>query len=500
MRRNNHRANHRANRRRPGHAAAAALSLLLACAPAQAADPTPAATPAADPACDAPAFLAQDPDRLSAALPRCEKNPTYLYHLGWQRNQQQRYEQAADHLERALLLAPDQPATLLQYAIALAGSGDLHSAIHLMTALRQRSDLPAPLRASLHHLLATWAPRLLAPPADGPIWGPQADPSPRSATLLTASLRLGYDNNLQGASRQSSLTLTLPGQHITLPLEPDQLPRAGIWQQADLRASHQRQQPGGSRWGLQAALQQRNTPSYRTTTSSQAEIQLDYTLAPVWQWEAASKTIATPGQPPARTSLAPWASLGLTALHTQGGTRYAGRNLALGLEWAASACVLRAALDSQQRQLHSTPILSGRYLGASLQWQCQASSARQWLAALRAGRDQAQDPGRPGGNQAQYGARLQLATPAPSLPGRPGAQWLLEADYSHQRDTQGYSPLLQDNRRRQQQRLSARIEWQQPLWPGLHTFIAGEAVAQNANLTLFQMRSQGLWLGLRGQW
>lgn len=487
--------------RRPSYPAdpralAAGLLALAACLlpTAQARQPEPPPPP-----CDDPALLALPPDQLAAHLPRCEKTPTFLYHLGLQRNQQGQYEQAADHLERALLLAPDTPDTLLQYAIALAGSGDTLSALHLLADLRQRPGLPGPLRASIASVLATWQPR---PPGQSPGASTAAE---GPSTRLAASLRLGHDSNLQGASRLSSLTLTLPGQNITLPIEPAQQPRAGVLRQADLRASHQRTRADGARWAMQAAVQQRGTPALPSAGSTQAEWQLDWAAAPVQSAPSAIENVANSppqGVPPTPipTTWAPWLGLGLSALHTPGGTRYQGRSLALGLEQARGPCITRWGADTQTRSLHSSPVLSSHYLGLSVQWHCTRAPAQsQWQATLRAGRDRALDATRPGGDQTQAGLRLHARIPAPSVL-RPGALWLLDADYAYSHDTRGYSPLLDAGRLRRTHRLSTRIEWLQPLAPGVQAVLGAEAVAQQSSLALFTTRSHGLWLGLRAQW
>ena len=466
------------------------------------------AQPAAqdEPPCDAPALLAQPADALHQHLQRCERNLPYLLQLGTLRNQQRQYEQAADHLERALMLDPGQPGALLQYAIALAGSGDTLSALQLMADLEQRPDLPAPLRATLRSVVATWEPRVQTP-----IWGARGGAGPLPAsTSFAIGTRMGYDSNLQGSSRISSLTLTLPGENVTLPIEPSQLPRSGGVLQTDLRATHQRILPGGARWGTQAALQQRYTPSLQSAGSTQAEWQVDFTAAPIKQAPKATKTEAKKETNPETGGWAPWASASVAALHSRSGTRYASQSLSLGIEQAALGCVARYGLDGQTRDLRSNPILSGRYLGASLQWHCAPSaSGWQWLTVLRLGQDRATDPDRPGGHQNQAGLRLHASAPAPSLwplmagagsAGQGGARWVIDADYSHARDSQGYSPLLDNGRVRRINRFTTRVEWQQPLLPGVQAVIGVEAIRQNASLSLFQVRSHGLWVGLRGQW
>ena len=481
----------------------AALPLLCA-APALHAQPSPemAATAATAPIdCAAPELLALPADSLHQHLHQCERNASYLLQLGRLRNQQGQYEQAADHLERALLLEPDAPAALLQYAIALAGSGDTLSALHLMTDLQQRPDLTAPLRASLSQVVASWGARLQTP-----IWAHTGAAAPGHSTSLVASTRLGYDSNLRGSSPLSSLTLTLPGESVTLPIEPAQLPRGASVLQNELRASHQRRLPSGARWGVQAAVQQRYAPSLQDASSTQAEWQMDYTAAPATLADDAIKTKAkniTENSPDRdsrdSSSWAPWVSAGIVTLRSRSGTRYTSHSLSLGVERAAQDCALRWGLDGQNRQLRNNPILSGHYLGASLQWHCnRAPAGLQWLAVLRLGQDRASQAARPGGHQNQIGLRVHASLPAPGL-WQP-ARWVVDADYSHSRDAQGYSPLLDNARVRQIQRATARLEWQQTLRPGVHAIIGAEAVNQNASLPLFQMRSHGVWLGLRGQW
>ena len=450
--------------------------------------------------CSAPELLEQPANVLHEHLQRCERSATYLIRLGVLRNQQSRYEQAADHLERALMLEPDAPEALIQYAIALAGSGDVLSALHLMASLEHRANLPDSVRASLRSVVATWGARL-----ETPIWASAPAVGPLAVTTVSVSTRMGYDSNLQGSSRLSSLTLTLPGEVVTLPIEPSQFPRSGTVLQSELRATHQRVLPHGARWGTQAAIQQRYTPGLVSAGSAQAEWQFDYTAAPF----ATGVSPPAPGLPVAEApgtsaaTWAPWGSASLAALHGRGGTRYVSRSLAVGVERASGGCAARWGVDGQDRHLGSNPILSGHYSGISFQWHCAgAPSGLQWLAVLRLGQDRAADASRPGGDQNQAGLRLHASAPAPALlPVAHGTpRWTVDAEYSRSNDTQGYSALLDNGRVRNMQRITARVEWRQPVLPGIQAVLGAESVVQNAKLPLFQMRSHGVWIGLRGQW
>ena len=436
--------------------------------------PGPAA--AQQPPCDSPATLAQSADTLRQSLHRCQNNASYLARMGHLYIQEQRYTEAADHLERALLLDPDNPETQLDYALALAGSGDTASALNLVFALHQRPDLPMPLRQSLRLAGEQWALATTGAPGN-----------PAQATRISAGLRTGYDSNLLGAPRLRSLTLTLPGENLTLPVDGSSQPRPGMYARADLRLEHTRAQPGGHRWDLQAAVLQRSSPRVADANSTQAEVQLEHTHSP-----------ARGG------GWGHYTSAAITALQTHAGTRYTSQGLAAGLEWAPAAngagpaaapCIARMGLEWQNRQLQSNEVLSGRYTGISSQWGCSLPSGRQWQLTARAGRDQPANPERPGAAQDQYSLRAYARNPL-----GPQGAWLLDAEASHSRDATGYSPLLDNGRSRTISRLTMRAEYQHTLAPGLLALAGIEGVVQHASLPLFSLRSRGLYAGLRASW
>lgn len=459
------------------HAPSLAAPLGLAIALALAAF-APAAA-AHDFACDSTDMLMQSADAMRLALPRCQKNATYLARMGHLYLQEQRYAEAADHLERALLFQPEDTAAQLDYALALAGSGDLTSALNLMLALQQRPDLPEPLRRSLRLATREWT-------------GANGEAAqPMQATRIGAGLRLGYDSNLLGAPQLRSITLTLPGESITLPIDGSSQPRPGGYARADMRLDHTRLLEGRRRWDLQAAILQRSSPRVNDANSTQAELQLEHARSP-----------ASPGH------IGYYASGALAVLRTHAGTRYASQGVATGLQWAVAhaggeradsgarfSCTGRLGLEWQNRALHSNPVLSGRYSGVSAHWGCSVPAGLQWQLALRGGRDQPRQASRPGGAQDQFSLRAY----ARGAVGGSGA-WVLDTEASHSQDASGYSPLLDNGRRRRISRLSLRAEYQQQLAPGLVGLVGIESVSQHASLPLFSLRSQGAYLGLRAAW
>lgn len=447
--------------RRLGAGAATALASALALAQG----PAP---------CDSPALRAASADELLTHLQRCQNNAAYLARLGALFNAEQRYPEAAEHLERAILFNPDDVAPQMGYAIALAGSGDTLSALQLMGGLLARTDLAEPQRASLMAARARWA---------------QAATASLQQTRLHAGLRMGYDNNLLGAPNLTSLTLTFPGEVVNLPLDGSNLPQPGAYLRADARLDHTRILPDGTRWDVNLGLLQRHSRSVPEAGSSQAEALVE------------RSRLAPPQGTGSQTQAGHYINTTAALLDARSGTRYRSLGAAAGWQWQTPApqggtCQWRLGGEAQHRSLQSNPLLSGRYMGVAAQWGCSGlADAPQWRLALRAGHDAPTQAQRPGGAQAEYAVRGLY-----SMPIGPASAWLAEAELSHTRDATGYSPLLDNGARRRLHRVALRTEVQHTLQPGLSLLAGAELVAQQANLPLFNMRSRGIYLGLRGSW
>lgn len=455
----------------PGGTAASftrGLLLVLVCTPAYIyAQP---ATPSHGAEICGPQAQQHTLEQLLANVHLCQSHPDWLVHLGQRLNTQGMYAEAAEHLERALLLDPNHLGAAFAYAVALAGIGDMASAVQLLAHTSNRTELPERDRQQLVQAQQR-----------------MANAQPLAATLLTQgwnlrpsmALRVGHDNNLLGAPRLGSLTLTLPGGDITLPLETSSQPRPGSYQRADMRLDATHLHPNGRRTDLALALQHRHTPALAAATTTQAEI-LAETLP---------------------TQTGHWASTSLSSLHTQGGTRYHSTGLAAGWAWSPPGCQPRIGAEWQDRQLTSNPILSGKYTGLTFSWGCNQSAPvgntgwqpQQWSANLRLGQDKPTQATRPGGTQRTSALRVTARWPA----------WLAEAELAHTQDATGYSPLLANNSVRHSTRALLRLEHQHALgqWaPGLQAHVGVEVYGQRSNLALFKVNSASIYAGLRKQW
>lgn len=401
-------------------------------------------------------------------LPQCQRHAPWLAAIGTALNQQGQYAEAAQYLERALLLDPRPPAVQIQYAVALAGSADQLSALQLLQALRTNPELAPSMRRAVEAQIARWT-----------------EGSPEPAPVHTGYLqaRLGHDSNLLGAPDLSGLTLTLPGQTLQLPLDASYLSRPGIYRRLDAGWSL-RQGP----WQAAVNLSGRDSPQTPDAALQQIQAGGEYSGA------------------------RHYASASAAYLQSRSGTRYRALGLSAGLQtrspnWmlAQAGCRNRTGLEWQQRHMDSSPALSGHYAGLLWQHTCelgvqapQTAALQAWQISVRWGRDLPMQSERPGGAQNQGSLRLLIL----GAGWGPRHDWLLDAELFYQRDTRGYSPLLQGNARRQLARLVLRAEYGLPLesasaW---QLVMGVEWQRQYANLPLFQQKSHGAYVALRRQW
>ena len=432
------------------------------------------AQPAAAQSCEPPAPEAT-PAALQQQLLACQHSSSWLAAAGRLLNQQGRYLDAADYLERALLLSPDQPQARLDYTIALAGQGDFASATALAQALLAEPELTATLREPLQRQLAQWQARLAQ--------GGAASASPGGwQTGGSLALRLGYDTNLLGSPNLSSLALTLGGQTQVLPLDDSYLAREGGYLRTDAQLLLRHQSPTGARWDLAASLRARHSPTVTQAASNQYDLSAERTQAP-------------------GASQGPYIYIAAAAsgLDTSTGSRYSSQGLAAGLDWhRSSACQLRLGLELSWRNYPADTLLSGQYRGATAAWVCHQPDVSQWLLAAKAGQDSAQDQLRAGGDQAQASLRLAHYRPL-ALWGQPGGL-LAELELAASRDARGYSNLLNNASVRTLQRSTARLELQRPLAPGWQWLAGAEGVHQQSSLSLFGLSSWGPYTSINRRW
>ncbi len=416
-------------------------------------------------------------DKLTTLLSRladCQSNPRYLAKIGHLLNEQGRYQEALEHLERSLLFDPDLPETQLDYAIALAGTGDTLSASQLLDGILGQPQLSPSVRRALN----VARQRLLRT-------AETSAPEPAVTVELNANLRQGFDSNLLGTTHIKNLTLTLPDQIVVLPLADSSAPRAGSYTRADARLELGYNSTNGSRWELSANVMQRSSPAAPEANTQQSELVLDHSPSPNQPW-------------------GPYFGASQVNLATNSGTRYNSQGITLGLQLPSTAtplgaaCTSRAGMEWQNRDFASTPVLSGIYTGLSALWTCASAVGGQWQLSAKLGQDRPLDPTRPGGKQTFTSLRSVGIWPASTI-GLTGAL-LMDLDYTHTRDASGYSPLLDNAAVRTTHRVTTRLEYQRPLSNSVRLTLGGEWSYQDANLELFKVRGWGPYVALQAQW
>ncbi len=469
----------------------------------------PCAVPQAQAAPGTPELPAAALQRMLAQLPLCQKDAIFLAALGQLLNRQERYLEAADHLERALMLEPDLKDAQLSYAIALTGSGDVVSAQALIDNLLNDADLPAALRPLIARQKAMLASASVV--ADPYAWQKR----------FTLATRLGYDSNLLGSPNLSSLALNLFGQTIVAQLDESYLARAASYARADAQLEFSRTAPDGARWDAVASLRARTSPSIPTAGSNQVDLLLERST--ILTSQASTSGGASPsgngnGNGNGNgTGTGSYVTATVSSLRSNAGTRFTalGFSGGWGIAWhsaAAGTCQSRAGMEFQERKYQDNEVLSGRYTGASLSWSCESTSGAQLLLNLKAGYDQAQDPSRPGGDQQQASLRvgaylpqafLMFGTPPVSLSpvaGRLRNGFLLDFEHSQQQDASGYSSIIDSGRSRKISRSAARVEYQYFFSKGIQASLGAEWIGQTSNIELFRLTSRGVYSGVRASW
>jgi len=367
-----------------------------------------------------------------------------------------RAAEAAENLERALLLDPRLAGARIDYADALAALGDLSAASELASGLLHLPDLPARARRHLEARLRHWredGPRIATP------W----------RRRIELSAQFGWERNLNGGLAADTIFLTPPEGNVALPIAPSDRPRAGTALQAS--AEVQALRALGDDWSLFLRGQLRQ----RDALGGDSDYLVGNFDAHLLHQHNSQET-----------------SLQLARIDQRFGDRHllAETRLAAQHQWLGTPCRPRVGIDAARRDYPATPRLGGAQWGLRIGLMCVQGAWRTDLD-LRVAKDNPLRAARPGG--AQRWLELQWSTTWQ------GPDYRAEASASlgHVRDHEGYSPLLDNGEARTILRQSARLELARPLAPRWEAVLAAEYFRQRANLALFELDNHGLYFGVR---
>jgi tetratricopeptide (TPR) repeat protein len=357
--------------------------------------------------------------QLSALMTQCLETAQFFALIGAAQLNGGQFAQAAESLERALLLSPENGAAQIDYAETLFEIGQLFNALELNAQLLQRSDLPAGLRPLLAQRQRRWqgATRELRVEAD---------------------LLAGYDNNLNGGPNSAQIALTPSGESILLALSDKLRPVSGPYLNMGVNGRYRQ---------LAAEHQHNWSAGVRGRVSEDPESDM-LQLAGQYVFLRAGRHRS-------------W-QLATNVNHLY----YGGSPLFSGIETSARVqfsntrrCQPYYGLAVQQQIFHGQSLLNAleSKLGAGISCSPKAAAGYQLTAELNVLNNSAQHSNRLGGSRDGWQASVGW--------GRPFLRGTLRAqlNYTELRDQEGYNPLLANGAERWQKRGSVLLQYSEPM-------------------------------------
>ena len=392
--------------------------------------------------------------RAAELEPLCGRNPLFLHRFGKLLNAAQRFTEAAEQLEAAMLYDPDRWEVQLDLMVALEGLGDWASVESLAAALAEHPDAQAWLAKQKERKAGRKS-----------VWFDNE----RNFVGVAA----GYDNNLLGATRYATLNLTFPTTDVPVMIAKSEQQRGGRFVRVDVGRGGDLFADDEERW--------------RYTLFASHSASIDYTPG----------NLSHVGTRLERAPEGERGWYGIGALQYQyRGTQASTLQAYLGGGHETEAvgfgqrCRLRWGGELYSTWYPESAVLDGRYAGVTAQGVCPGLNIQY---QLRVGQDRAVEPDRPGGDQDQYGVRLSHLAPFHK-------GWIAnELDFFRQVDQRGYSPLLENNAPRVLGRVIYRLEYR---WshPDSSPYVGFEWMDQRSNLPLFEPRNWIVTAGLRHSW
>ena len=382
----------------------------------------------------------------------CENRFDYHAHLGGLLLAMNQASQAANALEKSLLLNPEQPGTQLDFAHALALMGETASAQQIVSQVSARPDIHPGLRqwlldtsAEQPSALARWS------------W----------AQMLQTTA--GHETNLSSATHANAITLFLSNGPVLVPLDDGSKPQSGAGLK-NLLAVQGQSPTGGSDLRVTMALQTRHASG--VPENHMAAFSATY----VEPLKAGHLHVRWDGH----------------HFHRNNSFTYQDQGLSLQYHLAAWSlpCKWRTSLGSADQTFSSNTNLNGRLTQVRLEGSCKHIDQSETHWGLGAGTDRAQSTQRPGGDKTRQDWTIRHERPV----GKVTTQaWLRQTTLQ---DSERFSPLLGDLVSR-----STRVDWGAGAWwPVAPQWSAGldvESTSQKSSNALLNIKNLSIYAGLR---
>ena len=392
--------------------------------------------------------------KLSENFSQCLLSSEYFALLGAAQLNSDHLPEAMESLERALLLDPDNGAALIDYADALLQDGQLFAAIEANAMLLEREDVPNILLSQISQRHRDWS-------------------ALTQQTSWQLDLLGGYDNNLNGAPDEDLITLTLSGEPILLSLSEEFQAAQGPFLNASLVARHRRL-----------------TPNAQHSFQGQVRGRLsENTASDVLQVAGRYSRLVGKGSVSRQ-----WGG-GINRLLFSGRPLFTGTDARYRFQFAGAGQCRPYLSGALQHQIwHEQRRLDGVEVKASFGASCPLAGdvAQRIKIEGSALHNAERNADRLGGNREgwQLLAEWQMAL----------TRGVVSAQVTHTRllDGRGFSPLLQNNARRDMKRSSILVQYREAIaWLGGNTQLVINFYHQdqNSNLGLFETEDTSFEVG-----
>ena len=375
---------------------------------------------------------------------------------------QERFGDALVALERSLLLDATQLGVQLDYAVALAKTGDLASARELAKQLLEGKTPPLAVRQMLEAALRDEQSSSVKPKTHWEWRG-------------SVQSLIGKETNLNSATTAEAINLILPNGQIALPLDALSRPRSGT---ASISMGHIIAQTLVDTGQLVFQGDWRERFAFGNSEFSYS--QQDASL--LWRKHAADA----------------WAGRLATSSYSMGGSLlFEAQSVSAWKEFTNKDCTLATGLEAEQRSYAQDNTQNGIYASAFASTLCIKGQSN-FRLGIQAGNDRASQSRRAGGNQSRLDFKASWER-----------QWswgrtIAEVVSSQLKDSSPYSDILGGdvrNTQRQNFRVSVikRLKFEEisNKWGGWYSVSAVEVLRQESNIVLFDVRGESLYTGLR---
>lgn len=402
--------------------------------------------------------------RVDEAPPECENVAGFLALKGRLLLTGGQKEDALVWLEKAVMLAPNEPVILLEYAYAARQLGDVVLAKGIAEQLLAQADMPRVLREELTQWLADF----------------QARPMVLSKQYRSVLLGVGYDSNINSGSSQSFLQLTLPSGNLSLGLDDKLTAQAAWYAQSHLQWRGVYKTTWAEALGVRLGVQARQPFGLRDNFSQQ---QVDFEVSaahPIWAPAVRSHWV--------RAQYVEYAGQGLVGSLSSGAVWRAEPALTL---LPGSSCRAEKGIDGEYRDYPIERSLNGVAAGVSYAMLCENNNVSSYLHT-----------------------KLQWDTPVNRAERRAGGdywklnivstwvwrqqtwQYLASLRWDYQQDTDSYTYFIENGAKRHVNQVGASLEAQYAISAGLKAYLRVESRRQSSNISLFSMKSQGIFSGV----